>query len=137
MFCPNCGQNNLDEAQFCTSCGTALNQQSAPQQQAPQQPVYQQPVYQQPAANAVPVKPKQPANGLAVASLVLGLVSFFCFAVITGGLAIIFGAVAKSKGNTGGMATGGIACGVVGVALWLVMLIACQGTMGLMTGLGL
>ncbi len=133
MFCPNCGQNNLDEAQFCTACGTALNQEPAAQQ-----PTYQQPAYQQPAYNAAaPAKPKQPANGLAVASLVLGLVSFFCFAVITGGLAIIFGAVAKNKGNTGGMATAGIACGVVGVALWLVMLICCQGTLGLMTGLGM
>lgn len=70
MFCPQCGKENVDEAQFCVQCGNALKQADTapaqPQQQTasapvpppapsqqPQQP--QQPVYQQPA---VPVQPQ-------------------------------------------------------------------------------
>ena len=56
--------------------------------------------------------------------MVLGIISLLCYPVITGVLAIIFGAVAKSKGCKSGMATAGIVCGIIGLALWLIMLIA-------------
>ena len=46
MFCPQCGKENVDEAQFCVQCGNALKQADI----QPQQPVYQQP--------AVPVQPQ-------------------------------------------------------------------------------
>lgn len=26
MFCPQCGKENVDEAQFCVQCGNALKQ---------------------------------------------------------------------------------------------------------------
>ncbi|PKM63267.1 MAG: hypothetical protein CVU97_01200 [Firmicutes bacterium HGW-Firmicutes-21] len=65
----------------------------------------------------------EPAKGMAIASLVLGIVSFLCFAYITGVLAIIFGAVAKSKGNKSGKATAGIVCGILGIVSWVALLI--------------
>ncbi len=67
---------------------------------------------------------QDPGKGLAIAALVLGIVSFFCFPIITGVLGIVFGGVAKSKGCRSGMATAGIVCGAIGLGLWFVMLIA-------------
>lgn len=124
MVCKNCGAELAQDAKFCTVCGAQVETTVPPQQQyttsgeysaQPQagQPVYTQPVMQQP----VYVAQNQPGHGFAVASLVLGIVSFFCCGFITGILAIIFGAVAKNKGNRSGMATAGIVCGIVGIVL--------------------
>jgi len=109
MFCNKCGANLPDGTTFCPNCG-------APMQNGYQQNGYQQNGYQQPVS--------QPGKGLAIAAMILGIISFFCFPAITGALGIIFGAVAKSKGYRGGMATAGIVCGVIGIVLWLIMLFA-------------
>lgn len=37
MFCPQCGKENVDEAQFCVQCGNALKQADT----APAQPQQQ------------------------------------------------------------------------------------------------
>ena len=113
MFCPNCGSTNPDGAKFCAGCGADMTTGSAP--------VQEQVVYTQ------PVPTKQPGKGMAIAGMVCGIVSFLCFPYILGVLGIIFGAVAKNKGYRGAMATAGIACGAVGLALWLLMLVACGG----------
>lgn len=154
MQCKNCGTTNQDNAKFCSGCGADLSLQNAgegldmnagqsiaynvpPQNQnyeqnqnfnqhynqnynynqAPGQNMnYGYPPYQ----NNV----QDPGKGLAIAALVLGIVSFFCFPIITGVLGIVFGGVAKSKGCRSGMATAGIVCGAVGLGLWFIMLIA-------------
>ena len=110
--CSRCGAQNQDQAAVCYACGT----QFAPPQAAP----YQQPMYN-PMAPA-----KVPGKGFGIAALVCGIVSFFFAGIILGILAIIFGAVAKNKGYRGGMATAGIVLGVIGLALTLVIMIACQ-----------
>ena len=122
MYCKNCGTNNESNSQFCSNCGASL---------ANEQPV----VTSAPVYNAAPVA--QPGKGLAIAGMVCGIVSFFCFGVILGILAIIFGGVAKSKGYRGGMATAGIACGAIGLALWVIMLILGGGIAGFMSLAGM
>lgn len=140
MQCKKCGTTNQDNAKFCSGCDADLSLQNAgegldmnagqsisynvpPQNQnynynqAPGQNMnYGYPPYQ----NNV----QDPGKGLAIAALVLGIVSFFCFPIITGVLGIVFGGVAKSKGCRSGMATAGIVCGAVGLGLWFIMLIA-------------
>ncbi len=145
MMCNRCGAENQAGTRFCTNCGADLMEQTQAEQQAIsqqptyqqadyqqpnyqqptyqqqyqqqyQQPNYQQPMYQQPMANT------DPGRGLAIASLVLGIVSFLCFPAITGVLGIVFGGIAKSKGSKSPMAVAGIVCGAIGIVLWIVML---------------
>ncbi|MCX4659808.1 DUF4190 domain-containing protein [Streptomyces uncialis] len=84
--------------------------------------------------------PQPPRDGMGVASLVLGIISvvIFCLwpvALITGALAVIFGAVARSRASKGlasnpGQALAGLICGAVGAALaagLLVLLIVAPG----------
>jgi hypothetical protein len=65
-------------------------------------------------------------NGLAIASLVCGLVGIFLFNIILGPLAIIFGAVSWGRANRGaqnkGMAVAGVILGIVDVALFALFL---------------
>ena len=114
MVCNKCGSPITPGATFCTNCGAPVEAQAPQTYNAT-------PVYNAPQPAAVPGK------GLAIASLVLGIVSLLCFPVVTGVLAAIFGGVAKSKGNTSGMATAGIVLGIIGVASWIIMVIACGG----------
>ena len=125
MICKNCGSQNSDNVKYCESCGSALNPQGYYNNTQNSQPTYynQNPGYVAPNTST----PTDPGKGFAIAAMVCGIVSFFCAAVITGTLGIIFGGVAKSKGSTSGMATAGIVCGAIGIALWLFMLIACNG----------
>lgn len=103
MFCSNCGTNNADGATFCSNCGSSLGAQPAP------------------SYNAAPANAEQPAKGLSIASLVLGIISLIVFAYIAGTLAIVFSCVAKKKGNTSKMTTAGLILGIVGIGSWLLM----------------
>ena len=125
-FCNHCGTPLQEGSTFCTTCGA---QATNTQPQAPVQPQPQAQPYGAPTEKA-----PEPGKGLAIAGMVLGIVSFLCFPYRTGVLGIIFGGVAKSKGCKSGMATAGIVCGAIGVGLWLLMLIA-FGSMGLFAGL--
>ena len=132
MVCNNCGTPNPADVRFCSNCGADLQAQSAPVYSAPAQNqsynAASQPAnyYQITPVNNTPED--DPGKGLAIAGMILGIVSFLCFPAVTGTLGIIFGAVAKSKGSTSGMATAGIVCGAIGIGLWLLMLVACGGS---------
>lgn len=84
--------------------------------------------------------PQPPRDGMGIASLVLGIVSvvIFCLwpvALVTGALAVIFGAISRSRASKGlasnpGQALAGLICGAVGVVLaagLLALLIAAPG----------
>lgn len=143
MICKNCGFSNADGAVFCENCGSNLNAQADAEQneqvivEPVNEPVNKQVVVEPvntvnyvnagAAGSYTAQTPSEPGKGFAIAGMVCGIVSFFCFGFITGLLGVIFGAVAKSKGCKSGMATAGIVCGVLGVVLWLISILACGG----------
>ena len=85
----------------------------------------------------VPAMARRPGNGMAVAALVLGIVSLALFCVLYVSLpcailAIVFGIVGRGKATAGasggGMATAGLACGAVGICVFVIMLgLMCAG----------
>jgi len=104
MFCPKCGAQNPDGAQLCASCSWLLTSTST---RGP--------------------SPSAKTSGLAIASLVLGILSFFtCF--ITAIPAIILGIVGLLKINRSagqlkgtGLAVAGMALPVVAVPIMAMM----------------
>ncbi|MDX3229357.1 DUF4190 domain-containing protein [Streptomyces sp. ME19-01-6] len=117
-----------------------------PNQYGTPQPPAQPPQY--PGANAgypaaPPVHPgatgmpMQQSNGLGTAALVCGIIGLVCgityflwvFAIILGILAIIFGSIGKGKAsrgeaNNGGSATAGLVCGIIGMVVPMIYLMA-------------
>lgn len=121
MVCNHCGAENNPDSRFCAGCGADLMEQAQQQQQMYNQPTYQQPTYQQPMYPQTALA--DPGRGYAIASLVLGIVSFLCLPAVTGVMGIIFGFVARKKGSKSPMAIAGIICGILGVVLWIAMLV--------------
>ena len=62
---------------------------------------------------------EQPARSMAVASMIIGIISYVSINPLGAILAIIFAATAKKHGNTTGYATAGLVCGIVGFILSL------------------
>lgn len=75
----------------------------------------------------------RPGNGMAIASLVCGIIGFLVLGVILGPLALIFGGVGLSRANQGasgkGMAIAGIVLGAVAtvVAIIVIAVVAKRG----------
>jgi small-conductance mechanosensitive channel len=118
-FCPTCGRVRDAGSSFCANCGTRFDAPAA--SRAPTQPAYSPQPY--------PAPFQQSTNGLAIASLVLGILWLYWIGSI---LALIFGYVAKGqiasangRQTGGGVATAGIVLGWIGVGiLGLVIVIA-------------
>jgi Domain of unknown function (DUF4190) len=66
------------------------------------------------------------SNGLAIASLVCGIIGIFIFNIILGPLAIIFGGIGLSRANRGagrrGLSIAGITLGIIDVVLFFIVL---------------
>ncbi len=105
--CPNCQTHNPVNAQFCHNCGTRLAgsaSHATPVPVPPQPPqvslagvgalpVNQGPYIGQPqaVANVVPAAAPSVTSKMAIASLVLAILSMFCFGFLTGIPAAILG----------------------------------------------
>jgi uncharacterized membrane protein YvbJ len=109
MYCPKCGEQTPEGSNFCQKCGAALTTQPASLDQS------------------LSVLETERTSGLAVASLVLGIVSFGFNPLAV--LAIIFGAVAMSQTRKNpnlrgrGMAVAGLVLGIVVTAVWIIIII--------------
>ena len=118
-YCSKCGAVNPDYASHCSSCGAPLSG-AAPAPGFNSTPGFNA------APGYGPVSGAEPGKGLAIASMVCGIVSFFIFGLILGVVALVLGLVAKNKGYRGGMATAGVAMGAVALGLYLIAMIACS-----------
>lgn len=146
MICEDCGKEARSGDAFCRQCGSKLSggeggaEAGAPPQGAaagetawspppqegavpPAPAVTPPPVFPPPRPRSVAAK----TSGWAVASLVLGILSFLCLPFVAAIVAIIFGALARSdikrsRGEVGGsgLATAGIVLGVVNLSLLLI-----------------
>jgi hypothetical protein len=120
MFCPKCGTQVVQGNSYCQNCGAAIGQPAAaPQPQAYTAP----PMSGQPFAAAVKT------NGLAVASLVLGIIGMIGAGGFLSILAIVFGAISMSHINKSngmekgkGMAVAGLILGIVGIVLGIIII---------------
>ena len=139
-FCENCGGAIVAPAQVTTPAEETVNAAPetpventtpAPQAYEPytayQQPAMNEQGYQPYNPNAyrpydyttAPADTTPPANGLAIASLVCGILSLICCGAFTAIPAIICRVIAKSQGNKNAASTAGIICGGVSLALWV------------------
>lgn len=110
MYCNNCGTQNQDESVFCSKCGNRLN-----------------PIQGMTPPPQVMMAPVRKSNGMAIAAMILGIVSFlFTICAIP---AIILGAVSlnqikKDPTMEGkGMALAGIIIGSIMLVLWILFII--------------
>jgi hypothetical protein len=119
MFCPKCGAEIADGSRFCPKCGSAIQAAVVPQAPMPQAPMPQ-------------VAGTTRTSGMAIASLVLGIISIIINPLSI--LAIIFGGVAMGQMGKDptlggkGLAIAGLVIGIVMFVLWIVALIWLQAT---------
>ena len=117
MFCPKCGTQVEDGAAFCPNCGSALDQPQTSTSESSTAP-----------AASVPAAAK--TSGMAIASLVLGIIGLFTgwlFSI----LAIIFGAVGLSQVNRSngvikgkGIALAGLILGIIAIFISIIVAMA-------------
>jgi hypothetical protein len=139
MTCGRCGATNSPGAKFCPACGNSLppepvaglpaNRQSdAAEAGMPGYNVVSDHLSGAGAGAPAPATTPRTTNGLAIASMVLGIVWVYWIGSI---LALIFGYIAKgqinqSAGRQGGkgMAIAGIVLGWVGIGFLLLGIVA-------------
>ena len=167
MFCGKCGTQIPEGAAICPNCGTNVTEESGVSNQMeasePSTMEYVTSVENSQKSdcsatpsnsmNAVPFNNGETASevksgkGLAVAGMVLGIVSivFWFFGagalvgLVTGIIGLICSSSAKKAGYIGGMQTAGFVCsliGLIGSALVFVACVACLGAVGTAGALG-
>ena len=122
-------QNNQQNNQYNQQNDQYNQQYNQPQynQQQYNQQQYNQPNNYNNYNNYAPNQYQQPqdnSRGLAIASLVLGIVSFFCCGSVCSIVGIVLGVLSRKKKPTdNGMATAGIVLSIIALAIWAIYLI--------------
>jgi hypothetical protein len=126
-------------SKFCPACGNPVPPEPVIQTYAPPaapspggpMPGYAPPASMPGAAPANPTAPKS-TNGLAIASMVLGILWVYWIGSI---LALIFGYVAKGQINASGGQQGGRGMAIAGIVLgWVGIVFLCLGIVAFLMG---
>ena len=104
-FCASCGKEMPENARYCPSCGRGDRRE----------------------VGGVREEAEQRTSGMAVASLVTGIIGMLLIPIIFSLLAIIFGSVGMGQTNRPGvkghgMAVTGLILGVIGLIGWVIVL---------------
>ena len=115
MFCRFCGQPNDDNAKFCSSCGSNLEESVS---------VQGQPNLEAQPVSAAPVK----TSGKAIAGFVLSLSGILIAALICGTLGLVFSCMAfkeinerKLRGR--GLAIAGLVISIVDIICGFIIIL--------------
>jgi len=107
MFCSKCGEKNPSGSKFCSKCGEPLTAAAAP------------------AAPAPRAVGEKRTSGMAIASLILGILGVSLLAIIFGAIGINqTGKDPNLKGR--GMAVAGLVLGIlgfIGTIIWVIAVI--------------
>ncbi len=135
MFCPSCGAPNEEGTVFCGNCGAALTADAIPpadeaplRSDAPEEVALTipppPPPPEPPGPSIRAVSATVPTNGMAIASLILGIAGLTVVPTIGSVLALILGYMAKrdirqrpTESTGEGLATAGVVMGWIGVVL--------------------
>lgn len=108
------GSNDYNQNNYNQNNYNQNNYQSDYQTYTDYNQQYQAPQY----TNSYPVEDSS-ANGMAIASLVLGIVSFFCCGLPCSVVGLILGIISKKrKPENNGKATAGIVLSIIALVLW-------------------
>ena len=100
-------------------------QAHSPQLITPGQQQIQSPPPIRPVPPVTPVPPvrfEEPAEGLATASMVMGILSFLTFGILLSIPGLIFAIVAKRQGNTSGRGTAGLILSIINIVFGVLLI---------------
>ena len=140
-ICTFCGSENSVKNKFCSNCGVSLQETEEIQiDYGPAEETYKSDVqyetynnsttqyYNTPVVDAAGSKPEGGNIGVAIASMVCGIISILCcclwlFSAILSVAAVVLGIITLSKKYDGkGMAIAGIVTGGIGFVLVVIFL---------------
>ena len=106
MYCRKCGREIPDDSVMCGYCGTPTN---------PDNPY---------TYGGTPQNMDEGANGLGIASMILGIVANLTFFVAAAGLILGIISLQKPKyGSSRGMALAGVICSVIALLMKIIVII--------------
>lgn len=126
-YCPMCGSNLDPDCNFCPNCGfqmteftlssdkntTPASVQKIPSQSQVQPRYRPQPQMQQ--------QYYPPSNTNGTVALIFGILGFFLIPIIGSIIAIIFGAIARSREPQSSTGKAGLVLGIVGIIFWILL----------------
>ena len=116
-YCPECGSRLDTDSRFCPNCGNELSEFTSSSVMSNNPPPTQYPPSQP------QVKYYKPQSSEGNIALIFGILGF-CFLPFIGSIiAIIFGAMARSKDRSNSTGTAGLVLGIIGILCWIIFIV--------------
>jgi hypothetical protein len=116
MNCAKCGTRNPEGSSFCSKCGAVFSQTTSDSVRTPINAPASTP---QPGQETIKA---QRTSGLAIASLITGILGISLLAIIFGGIAL--NQIGNDPNLSGkGLAIAGLVLGIIGFAAGIIMII--------------